>query len=1057
METYLIYIGKAALAAGAFYLVFLALFQNQKQFTFNRIYLPVSLALSFIIPLITFTTVNYVEPVPVESNPVPVFTESFEPVVMQQSQPQFIWEWYHYLFAIYAAGTFLFLFRLMLGHGKAWNIISKSRVQQLFNNLVNISKKDIHPFSFFNKIVLSENTLSHPNLKIIVEHENIHVKEKHTLDILFTEILFLLQWFNPFAWLLKDAVKNNLEYKTDHEIAKTTDTQTYQLAMLTLAGKQGVAPFLTALNGSQLKSRIIMMKKKNRNKYAWLKQLVVLPLLALLVMGLANKEVKTEYIQQDTKIRNEVPPKNALTHIVKSKNLIQGKVIEEITGKPVPNASIVLEGLDEVTATDENGNYQIQFGKNEKPVVLNVSAKGYYTNKVVYYGTNEKIDVLLGKIEIKKSDNEVKTEFVDSEKLITGNVFNEKLEFIEGAVIQIEGTEIRTTTNSDGTFKLETEKMPVTVIISKENYDTYYITLEEVFKFAVMLKHEGITHRLKYSSNITPKLLTQNSSEINDIDKFYNTIINEPLIYSRAEEMPEFPGGNPAMLKFMHTRMNYPESARKKGIEGIVYVSVIIDKKGNVTNAKPYRFNESLDEEALRLVNSLPRWTPGKQDGKPVNVKIAIPVKFDLDELEYNKQDIIQGKVTNEKGEPIDGASVVVEGRNFGVVTNSKGNYQIEIEPTDEVLIFGYLYHDKQKVKIGGKDKIDVQIRTDRNPPTSGIFLTSSFKMRNTRGNMVTPVYLVNEEEVDIEEVDRHFVESFKTLPDSTAIKIYGQKGKNGIIILKLKNPEDLNKISGRVTNEKGEPIEGAIIKCKELKLETLTKSDGTFTLNGIKTPVTISILKEGYDNHEVTLDGVNNFTAQLTQNGFPRTFDIKQTSIKKTNNITSAKTSGKKQVIGKINWLNNEKYSSGELTNALGVKEGDEYSKKIIEERAYGEVSSLYLDDGYLFFNIKITEKLRNDNTVDLEFTLSEGTRWKIGKIDITGNKAVSDEDYLNKIEIRPGDVFSRSKLVQSVRSLNEMINSDTEIIDVEVNPDLVNQPYEFNTVHLEFKIAQK
>ncbi len=56
METYLIYIGKVAVAAGAFYIAFLLLFQNQKQFTFNRIYLPVSLALSFVIPLITFTT-----------------------------------------------------------------------------------------------------------------------------------------------------------------------------------------------------------------------------------------------------------------------------------------------------------------------------------------------------------------------------------------------------------------------------------------------------------------------------------------------------------------------------------------------------------------------------------------------------------------------------------------------------------------------------------------------------------------------------------------------------------------------------------------------------------------------------------------------------------------------------------------------------------------------------------------------------------------------------------------------------------------------------------------
>ena len=90
-------------------------------------------------------------------------------------------------------------------------------------------------------------------------------------------------YYDPFAWLLKDAIKNNLEYLTDHELTLTNDAQQYQLAMLGLVDKRGVAPFLTALNGSQLKNRIIMMKKKTENKYALLKQLVVLPLLAILV------------------------------------------------------------------------------------------------------------------------------------------------------------------------------------------------------------------------------------------------------------------------------------------------------------------------------------------------------------------------------------------------------------------------------------------------------------------------------------------------------------------------------------------------------------------------------------------------------------------------------------------------------------------------------------------------------------------------------------------------------------------------------------------------------
>lgn len=277
METYLTYIAKAAIAAGAFYMAFLLLFQNQKHFTFNRIYLPATLAISFVIPLITFTTVKYIEPSNFDINSFAYLASASEEIVQQA----FVFEWYHYLFGLYILGVAGFLFYLLLGHLKAINIIQKSRIQRIFDNLVNITQKDVHPFSFFSKIVVSEKTLSHPDLEMIVSHENIHVREKHTLDILFTEIMFLFQWFNPFAWLIKDAVKNNLEYLTDNEIAKKYNPQTYQLAMVTLADKQGIAPFLTALNGSQLKNRIVMMKKRTESRYSILKQLVVLPLLAV--------------------------------------------------------------------------------------------------------------------------------------------------------------------------------------------------------------------------------------------------------------------------------------------------------------------------------------------------------------------------------------------------------------------------------------------------------------------------------------------------------------------------------------------------------------------------------------------------------------------------------------------------------------------------------------------------------------------------------------------------------------------------------------------------------
>ncbi len=262
-----------------------------------------------------------------------------------------------------------FLFNLLFGHLKAIHIIRKSRVQKLYNQLINITQKDVHPFSFFNKIVLSEKTLSSPDLEMIVSHEKIHVMEKHTFDILFAEIMFLFQWFNPFVWLIKDAVKNNLEYMTDDQIIKMYNAQKYQLAMVALADKKGVAPFLTALNGSQLKNRIVMMKKKTENKFAVVKQLIVLLLLAVLVMGLSNKEVKTEFIQPEKKeIRSD-----DLTNTIfakKEKTLPKGilyivngaemKDIDHIPNDEIQSISMI-EGETAVQMFEERGKNGVAF------------------------------------------------------------------------------------------------------------------------------------------------------------------------------------------------------------------------------------------------------------------------------------------------------------------------------------------------------------------------------------------------------------------------------------------------------------------------------------------------------------------------------------------------------------------------------------------------------------------------------------------------------------------------------------------------------------------------
>lgn len=650
MEAYLIYIGKAGMAAAAFYLAFLILFQNQKQFVFNRLYLPVSFALSFVIPLITFTSIKYVEAVPVSDfNGFAYLPGS----ALAVEQAPFVPAWYHYLFALYVLGSVLFLFRLITGHLKALSMVVKSQIQKLFGIEVHVTPADVHPFSFFSKIVVSEKTLGSPNLKMIVEHESIHVREKHTLDILFAEILFLAQWFNPFAWLLKDAVNNNLEYLTDDQIAQNHNPKEYQLAMVALADKKGVAPFLNALNGSQLKNRIIMMKKKTENKYALLKQLVVLPLLAVLVMGLSNKEVKTEIISQESGIE-----------FSRDEKIVTGTVTNE-KGEPIKGASVVIKGRPMGVVSDENGKYEIEVLPSDKVLLFRFLD---YDEVSAQIGNKNNIDA------------QIKT---DGNPAISGIPF-------------------------DSSFRMRNSKgelvKPLYMIGDKE------INIENIdhnlIKYFVMLNDEEATE--KYG---------------------------------------------------------------EKGKNGVIVIST----------------TTAIDDISATS----------------------------------EKEFTVSGKVTDDKGQPLSGVSILIKGKTLETTTtDTKGNYEIKSESEIELLVFGKDGFETLEVKPGGRKNIDVKLEVDNK------------------------LYIVDgkEHKAETSEIDTDNIERIDILKGESGFKFYGEKGKNGVVIISTKDTVQSKEINTTVitTQAKQEKENGSPVF---YKVEQMPEFPGgelglrTFIARSIKYP----------------------------------------------------------------------------------------------------------------------------------------------------------------------------------------------------------------------------
>lgn len=108
-------------------------------------------------------------------------------------------------------------------------------------------------------------------------------------------------------------------------------------------------------------------------------------------------------------------------------------------------------------------------------------------------------------------------------------------------------------------------------------------------------------------------------------------IEEEEKIFVKVEQMPEFPGGDAALIRFLATSVKYPQVAQENGIQGRVYISFVVDTDGSIINIVLARgVDSSLDKEAMRVVASMPKWKPGRQLDKPVKVSYTVPINFVL-------------------------------------------------------------------------------------------------------------------------------------------------------------------------------------------------------------------------------------------------------------------------------------------------------------------------------------------------------------------------------------------------------------------------------------------
>ena len=508
------------------WLVYRLLFRNSNRLKFNRYFLLTSMLLALAMPLLgllsglespqmvelkqnLFGGSNLLNEVIVTPDGQPVLPEV---TVTTDTTPSRFSLW-QVIVGIYLIGvavmTLLFLFKL----GRLMVLIIRSPKRKMSGCTAVFTGREQGSFSFMRYAIFPDENVD-PD---IIRHEMSHIEHGHSWDILFVEVMMILQWINPFIYLYKKELQSLHEYQADRDVVDTgVDKKNY---MMLIVQQCTAGDFSGMSNNFSLiltKKRIKMITKNEKAKGLWWRLLATVPVLAVLMI--ANTKVSA----QDA----------------------SAKLSNPAVDKPIKV---------------EMGPFEI-FDDDGTPMQL--------------------IDTII----YSDDGSYVKFETSDGFQPESGEPCKK---------VTI------TSYDADGTprnnfFITETEKRGDTSTYSIEPF-----TLSE---------------------HIFEQLLDVATSK-------------EDTVYQIVDEMPMFPGGEAAMMKFVANNVKYPQEAKDKDIAGRVFISFVVEKDGSVSNVEVKRgIGGGCDEEAVRVISAMPKWKPGIKDGKPVRVSYMMPIVFKLTE-----------------------------------------------------------------------------------------------------------------------------------------------------------------------------------------------------------------------------------------------------------------------------------------------------------------------------------------------------------------------------------------------------------------------------------------
>lgn len=339
MELYILKSSACLLILFSFYKLFL---EKENMHTFKRFYLLGSLIAAMIIPWVTFTT--YVE-VP-ETFSKAFFIENTGIIASETETttnylPIILW-------TLYGIGVAFFSFRFFRN---LQNIIIKIRrnPKHKMNRITNVLlSNEVTPHTFFNYIFLNRQHFEANEIPSeVLIHEQTHAFQKHSIDVIFIELIQIVLWFNPLVYLLKYAVKLNHEFLADQAVINNGIAPTNYQNLLLAFSSNATPQLANSINYSSTKKRFTVMKTETSKRRALFRSLVLLPLVAILVFGFSS----TEVIQKEvTTVLSETSPEKANSDEIQAYNKM-ASFWNERFAKPNAKRTMPLSELEKLEST----------------------------------------------------------------------------------------------------------------------------------------------------------------------------------------------------------------------------------------------------------------------------------------------------------------------------------------------------------------------------------------------------------------------------------------------------------------------------------------------------------------------------------------------------------------------------------------------------------------------------------------------------------------------------------------------------------------------------------